>query len=927
MGERTTIVEGHGKEAFQRPARGFDPAAPARHRLARDSARTKLDMLRSRAQGLMEVLYSLRTFHSILAGRVGVFELEDFQSFAREPLARHAELHGLSFIPLIHDTDRAGLESAMSTRFGAPFEITELDDERALRRSGIREFYAPIVFVEPLERNTVALGFDLASDSSRRQALERARDTGEPCTTPLIRLVQEAGDQLGSLVLLPLYREPAHTVEERRKRLSGYVCAAFRIGDFVDSVLRAGGEESDSVEVSVFDMSPERKLIYRSHPAAQPGGGGEMLAEWLEFAGARWRVAARVGGAMAPPEQAAATDANYGGIFENAVVGIFQTTRGGRYLKANPAMARIYGYDSAEQLIAELSDIGRQLYVQPGRRKQFIRQLRRHDTISGFESQVRRRDGTIIWISEKARAVRDARGILICYEGIVEDITEKVGAAEALRQANAILETRVAERTSQLHEANSALQEEIAVRKRAEEKAERANVAKSMFLANMSHEIRTPLNAVLGYAQILARKDGLPEDAKSALHAITESSDHLLRLVEGILDLSKIEAGRIEMQAVDFDLSALLRSLDAIFRQPAEEKGLRLIVETPGRLPLWVHGDQGKLRQVLINLLGNAVKFTDQGEVRLRFIPEESGDAYRFEIIDDGPGLSAEFHAGIFEAFQQTLDGARRGGAGLGLPISRKLLAIMGSELELKSQPGWGSNFHFRIALPPLAGAMPTQAREGESRQRIAGGRAVHALVVDDHRVNRDILRQMLFEIGCRVKAAENGRQALELAGAPAPDIVFIDIRLPGMDGLQAVDELRAKAGATTPKMVCYSASAFEHEWNKYRDAGFDDFLPKPLSYERLRACLSGLLGVSFETASPAEESAGTISQATAGALARAAEIGDFATIREILGQLDEAGLSGLAHRLRGHAERFDTRGFEGALARVAVLDETEARP
>jgi CHASE1-domain containing sensor protein len=264
-------------------------------RRARDGVRTKLDVLRSRAQGLMEVLDSLRTFHAVLASRVGAFELEDFRRFAHEPLAHHAELHGLSFIPLVRDAERDAWERQLTSHVGAPFQITELDDGRQLRPASRRAVYTPIAFVEPFDRNAVALGFDLASETSRRQALERARDTGEPCTTRPIRLVQEMADQLGCLVVLPLYREAVHTVDERREALSGYICAAFRIGDLVESVLRVGSEESVRVDVSVFDMSPERKLIHRSCPLEWSDETPMAAVEWLEFAGARWRVMARDG--------------------------------------------------------------------------------------------------------------------------------------------------------------------------------------------------------------------------------------------------------------------------------------------------------------------------------------------------------------------------------------------------------------------------------------------------------------------------------------------------------------------------------------------------------------------------------------------------------------------------------------------------------
>jgi signal transduction histidine kinase/DNA-binding NarL/FixJ family response regulator len=493
----------------------------------------------------------------------------------------------------------------------------------------------------------------------------------------------------------------------------------------------------------------------------------------------------------------------------------------------------------------------------------------------------------------------------------------------ATEEATALLEKRVAERTAQLQEANLALQAEVAIRQRAEEEAQRANRAKSLFLANMSHEIRTPLNAVLGYAQILARKAGLPRDVRPALTAISESSHHLLRLVEGILDLSKIEAGKMELQPIDFDLGALLRSLDAILRQPAEQKGLRLVVETLGHGPVWVHGDQGKLRQVLINLLGNAVKFTDHGAVRLRVVPDESPGLYRFEVIDHGPGLSADLHARIFETYRQSVEGAHQGGTGLGLSISQKLLEFMGSRLALKSQPDWGSNFHFQLHLPPVEGALTTEARDDERHPRLAGGQTVRALVVDALKVNRDILRQMLVEVGCRVKTASCLDQAMDHVTRQSPDIIFLDARLPGLDDIDGIALFR-RTSQVPPKLVCYSAAAFNHEWQKFRAAGFDAFLPKPLGYDQIRECLSTLLPVRFDPGTADLDEPGQIPEATAQALRDAAEIGDFAEIRQRLDELGDTGQQSLTRRLRACAERFDTSGLKLALSRALVVETME---
>lgn len=280
-------------------------------------------------------------------------------------------------------------------------------------------------------------------------------------------------------------------------------------------------------------------------------------------------------------------------------------------------------------------------------------------------------------------------------------------AAETLQRTNQILEDHVAERTAQLAELNQALQSEIEVRKRAEASAEAANRAKSLFLAEMSHEIRTPLNAILGYTQLLRRDAALTAAHAEAVRAIIEGGDHLLCLIDGVLDLTKIEMGHMELEPVDFDLTVLVRGLAAMFAQRCHQRGLKLRLESLGETPFWVRGDERKLRQVLVNLLGNAVKFTDRGEVRLRVVPVGAHGSYRFEVIDTGPGIPLEAQAVIFEAFRQEAAGRDKGGTGLGLSIARRLIELMGGSLAVNSAPGWGSNFFFALSFPSARGALP----------------------------------------------------------------------------------------------------------------------------------------------------------------------------------------------------------------------------
>ncbi len=316
--------------------------------------------------------------------------------------------------------------------------------------------------------------------------------------------------------------------------------------------------------------------------------------------------------------------------------------------------------------------------------------------------------------------------------------------------------------TKRVARANAALEQEVGVRQRAEAQAGAANRAKSDFLASMSHEIRTPLNAMLGYAQLLQRDAGLSPEQRDGLGSIHSSGQHLLGLINEILDLSKIEAGRMELHPADFDLTALGRSLAAIFRPLCAAKRIefRLAIEAPERT--WVRGDEGKLRQVLINLLGNAVKFTQVGEVYLH-LERAADERWLFEVIDTGLGIPEDEQADIFEPFHQGANAQHQGGTGLGLAIAQRQVALLGGTLGLQSERGIGSRFHFAV---PLAAGQP-MASPAVASVRVLGleaGCRVRALVIDDHKESREVLGRMLFQVGCEVSLAASGREGLDRA-------------------------------------------------------------------------------------------------------------------------------------------------------------------
>jgi ligand-binding sensor domain-containing protein/signal transduction histidine kinase/CheY-like chemotaxis protein len=485
---------------------------------------------------------------------------------------------------------------------------------------------------------------------------------------------------------------------------------------------------------------------------------------------------------------------------------------------------------------------------------------------------------------------------------------------------------RVVRRDRRLQQRAVELEESRQVAESARQQAESANQAKSLFLANMSHEIRTPMNAILGYAQILQRSSGLSEDQRRSLQTIHQSGDHLLKLINDVLDLSKIEAGRMQLQEGDFELQNLLATLGMMFELYCQEKGLGWRLESLRESIVPVHGDEARLRQVLINLLGNAVKFTSSGEVVLR-VERRDGGIYRFEVQDTGPGMSAQEQAALFQPFQQGVAGAHQGGTGLGLAISQRQLGLMGSKLEVASEVGQGSRFFFEVELPPAKGEVRAEAEMDWSKvKRLASGYAVKALVADDVAENRDILQRMLQEIGVEVEAVEDGQQALQRIEELQPDIVFMDIRMPVLGGLEAMRRLQGMEVRGQVKVVAISASVLEHERQEYLRAGFDAFLDKPFRFEQVCACLAQLLEVEYEYGEEKEKQKETVDWSGVevpgglhGRLVEAAETFSVTELEEYLKELEGLGEGQrrLAAHLRGLAQQHNMEGVLSALREV----------
>ena len=462
--------------------------------------------------------------------------------------------------------------------------------------------------------------------------------------------------------------------------------------------------------------------------------------------------------------------------------------------------------------------------------------------------------------------------------------------------------------------------------------AEAASRAKSEFLARMSHELRTPMNAILGYAQLLQRDTTLGAQQRQQIETVHRSGEHLLTLINEVLDLARVEAGRVEIELVELDLRALVRDVEAMFRTRAEAAGLAFSAELAGTCPERVRADDRRLRQILINLLGNAVKFTPRGgTVTLRVEAQKRvGDEWRLTFIveDTGIGIAPADLERIFEPFYQVGPSSAEG-LGLGLAITRRLTEAMHGHLGVASSVGNGTAFTLTLAT---TGAQHTGGGRPVAAARVTGyrGPVRRVLIADDVAENRALLTSLLRPLGFEVSEAHDGNAALAALQADAPDLVLLDLVMPGLDGFEVVRQLRAAQGPE-PKVVALSANAFHEARQRALAMGCDSFMTKPVDVEQLLAVLAEQLGIEWLRAG--SDVAGDVSRtavavdATAPLLPRLLELSDCARSGDVLAlgtMLDAlaAEFPALTAELRSYAARFDLRSVEQALD--ALIDNRE---
>jgi PAS domain S-box-containing protein len=535
-----------------------------------------------------------------------------------------------------------------------------------------------------------------------------------------------------------------------------------------------------------------------------------------------------------------------------------------------------------------------------------VRNTARPDTMAIQKYDIRRPDGVFeerYW-SPINSPVLGADGRIEYLIHRAEDVTEFVRQKSQpasdtvqLRIRMEQMETEIFRNSQQLQAANQQLQDANTQLQHAKADAEAANRAKSTFLSTMSHEIRTPMNAILGYAQLMLRDANLGPDAIENLKIIGRSGEHLLGLINDILDMSKIEAGRTELNPTTFNLPRLLDDLAGMFRLRAEAKALRFEMLVEGESVPYVVADEGKIRQVLINLLGNAIKFTRHGHIKMQVsLEQRRGDQLWLsaQVEDTGSGLSDEEQMKLFEPFTQTSRGLHsQEGTGLGLAISRKYARLMGGDITVTSKPGEGSVFRFEI--PIERGDAGVAVRRSAARSVVAlraGQEVPKVLVVDDHPENRGWLVKLLSSVGFSVEAAENGEAAIRNWERWSPRLILMDVHMPVMDGLEATRRIKADPRGKETAIIVLTASAMDDDRRAVAQSGADDFVAKPCREDELLEKMRALLNLSYDY----EEVRRTDGQTPYGLTALGAALGQLPM--DLVEELRTATLSGNKRRL-----------------------------
>ena len=570
-----------------------------------------------------------------------------------------------------------------------------------------------------------------------------------------------------------------------------------------------------------------------------------------------------------------------------------------REMLLSAQMSAIYGYAPASMGISMAEAIENIYHEDRAMVAALLQKAISSGKAFSAEYRIPQPDGSLYWFYSHGEAVRGRDGKTIRIDGIVQDITERVRAGQELREAR--------------------------------DAAEIANKAKSIFLANMSHEIRTPMNAILGFTQLLQRDPAISPQQRQQIDTISRSGEHLLALINDILEMSKIEAGRATVNMVTCDLPALIGDLDTMFRIRTDAKSLNFNIDHIGDLPRYITTDENKLRQILINMVSNAVKFTQEGGITVRVGVDRVGLVLHLwvEVIDTGPGIAAEEMKNLFRPFTQTSSGVNvQGGTGLGLAISREFARLLDGGISVTSEAGKGSIFRLEITTEESADETAGCTIENQFIVGLQPGQpSYRILVVDDREENRSLLTQMLERVGFESREASDGAEAVEIFADWNPHLILMDMRMPVMDGYEAIRRIRESDTGSDAKIIAVTASVFTEDRQQIMSTGANDFMGKPFKETTLFHKITKLLGVQFQIADDTHAQVGApwsdarIKEAVAelpgtlqNLLHEATIAGDFDRVLELIDQIT-GDYPYLSEILRNLAEQFNSEQLLNVLS------------
>jgi PAS domain S-box-containing protein len=806
-----------------------------RQRFEAEIERTRL-VIQSRMQAYAEVLIAGAAFFT-LKDQVSRADWGDY--VARLDITEHFPgIQGTAYAQYVTAKDKAAYIAAVRATDLADYDI---------RPPGDRADYVAILYNEPyVGRNQKVIGFDMASSDVRRLAMERARDTGAPAMSGRVVLAGEKPDDKppGFVMYMPVFRQgmPTATEEGRRAALRGYVFAPFRMQDLMDGIL---GAERPLIRFAIFDgeTTDPKSVLYDCESRVpgtllMPVESPRMQVSTMETAGHRWTILytgsprfdatidrgkpliVLIGGLLVSmlfaalawtAQLALRNERRFRDFAELGSDWFWEQDEKSRFTYVSERFAQITGHDTASMVGRTGTDLVGAIFGSDPENAKLARAVTdRHAPIENMAVRLLGTDGREREAVMSANPILDDSGRFVGYRGIGRDVTadkEHQRELEAAREA-----------------------------------AEAANRAKSEFLAMVSHEIRTPMNAIIGMGGLLLDTE-LSAEQRHYADTIRNAGDSLVGLINDILDLSKLEAGRIQIEQERFDLVAVVQEVVDMVRPAADRKHLPIETRMDDSMPRWFTGDSGRVRQVLLNLVSNAVKFTDAGQVRIdvHATPASDGRAeVRFDVTDTGIGVAGQDHERLFRPFSQVDSSISRryGGTGLGLSISRELVHRMGGQIGVDSELGKGSRFWFTLPLPqaepPPPIALPVAAGADARRLRV--------LVAEDSPTNQKYIQIVLERAGHRVDVVANGLEALDAVRRVPYDVVLMDVQMPEMDGIEATRRIRALSGmpAQVP-IVAMTANAGRDMVEQCIAAGMTDFISKPFRSQTIGEHLARL--------------------------------------------------------------------------------------